>query len=184
MVTLRGMAPSIRNIKMKTARTPLIVLTILIIGFLVFLTYSASLLPVRIASHFDGSGQPDGWMSRSEYLWTIAVLVVGISLLFIVPLLFIRRIPHSLVNIPNKEYWLSPEHKEEYISYISSYLLWMQCFIVVFFAGMHFLTIQANRSDPVQFNMKIFWPSLIGFVVVISLWSIVMIFHFKKIGKT
>jgi hypothetical protein len=52
---------------MKTSRIPLIVFVLCCLGYLGFLTWTAPLLPERLASHFGASGQADGWMPHSFY---------------------------------------------------------------------------------------------------------------------
>lgn len=167
---------------MKEIHIPAIILVILLLGFAAYLAYSASLLPDRVATHFGAGGQPNGWMSRSGYLLFIGVLGVCLPLIFVILVLFIRRIPDQFVNIPNKKYWLSPEHKEEYVSYVSGFMFWLACLWVLFFAGLHFLTIEANRAQPVQLDMGKFMIVLIGFMAAFMLWPIGMIIHFAKAG--
>jgi uncharacterized membrane protein len=165
---------------MKTLRIPAIVLTILILGFLVYLAYSAKLLPEKVATHFGASGQPNGWMSRSGYLLFLGAIGVGLPLINAIVILLIRRIPNHLINLPNKEYWLSEENREQTCSYISGQMLWLACLEVAFFAGLHYLTIQANQLDPVRLEMAKFMPLTIGFVAAIILWSLIFILHFLK----
>jgi len=50
---------------MKTSRTPAIILALLLIALGAYLISSASQLPERVATHFDGVGRPNGWMSQS-----------------------------------------------------------------------------------------------------------------------
>lgn len=74
--------------------------------------YYYSFLPEEIASHFDLSGNPDGWMSIGHFyvIWTLVVVITNIWLP-LVRVLF-RRIPPSLLSIPNKEYWLVTEDRK------------------------------------------------------------------------
>ncbi len=68
---------------MKTLRTPLLVLGLLYLCFFGYLAASSSQLPERVATHFDGSGQPDGWSSRSDHLRFM--LVFGLAFPLFVP---------------------------------------------------------------------------------------------------
>jgi len=76
------------------------------------LTYSA--LPETIVVHFDARGQPDGWSDKSAFFVQYSLIVLGINLLMVGLLPFlIRRVPESMVNLPQKEYWFSaPQRKE------------------------------------------------------------------------
>lgn len=72
---------------MKTWRIPLIVPGALYLGFVAYLALSAGALPARVATHFDASGRPNGWMSRSSHV--AFTLVFGFAVpLFVVGLMY------------------------------------------------------------------------------------------------
>ena len=79
----------------------------------VFLLLSSFLLPESVAMHFDMSGIPNQWGSRTEYLITMSILVSLLSTLFWGIRWFIRWIPVTSLNIPNKEIWLSENNRAE-----------------------------------------------------------------------
>jgi hypothetical protein len=128
---------------MKTPRTPAMILGLLYLCFFGSLVCSAYQLPDRLATHFNGNGQPDGWMTRSEYL-----LLTGLSgsllLLFFVGLFFAIRAAPGGLNMPHRDYWLSPEQRVATFDFIFCQLLTFSCMFISFFIGIHLLTIQAN----------------------------------------
>ena len=69
-------------------------------------------LPDIVPAHFNGSGQVDSEMTKSGF----CLLIAGIQLMTLVglPLLgsILKQLPDSLVNMPNREYWLAPERRE------------------------------------------------------------------------
>lgn len=100
-------------------------------------------LPVRMMSHFDGAGRPNGFMPRADFLLEYALVSGGAVLL----LLLVPMIPLQLVNVPNRDYWLAPEHRGELRAKLVQ-------FSTVFAAGLHvFLvwlleqTIEANLQQ-------------------------------------
>ena len=165
---------------MKTLRTPAIVLAALCLSFLVYLAWSAPLLPEQVATHFGSGGQPNGWMSRSMHLLFMGALGVGLPLVSAVLALVVRLVPARFINVPHREYWLSPERQSQTCTYISRQLLWLACLEVVFFAGMQFLIVEANRTAPVQLPIGRFLPMVGGFLVAVAVWVIVLIRHFAK----
>ena len=165
---------------MKKVRIPAIVLTLLIVCFLIYLAYSAKFLPGRVATHFGAEGVPNGWMSRTGYLIFISVLTVGLPLINIIIVLSINRIPDQFINLPNKDYWLSPENKQRTNSFISGQTLWLACIEVVFFAGLHYLTVESNRLNPVRLETSRFAPLSFCFVAAVILWTIAFVLHFTK----
>src|SRR5689334_19191939 len=90
-------------------RVPLILFGLSIIALALVLILTAPQLPERVASHFKVAGTPDGWMSRSAYLWTFAGLTGGMSLFILTLFYCLRFLPVSLINLPNRDYWLASE---------------------------------------------------------------------------
>ncbi|HOJ73075.1 MAG TPA: DUF1648 domain-containing protein [Phycisphaerae bacterium] len=89
-------------------------------------------LPDRVVSHFGASGEPDGWQSKQAFTtFTIAFPIVLAALMIgaQATMLYLGRIPISLVNLPNKKYWLAPERRAETLAWVvplmSNFMLWM-----------------------------------------------------------
>ena len=70
-------------------------------------------LPDRLATHFGNNGRPNGWMDRDTFRWFYWIMVLGVPIFFAGITALIRVLPPSLVNIPNREYWLAPERRRE-----------------------------------------------------------------------
>ena len=66
--------------------------------------------PDVVASHFDSSGQPDDWSSKTSTLAWLVPLGVGLPVLLSIRAIW-EKLPKSLINIPSKDYWL--EHGED-----------------------------------------------------------------------
>ena len=66
--------------------------------------------PENVATHFDSSGQPDGWSSKAGLLWLFVPLGVGLPVLMSIRPLF-EKLPAPLINAPHKEYWLERDEK-------------------------------------------------------------------------
>ncbi|RYZ07394.1 MAG: DUF1648 domain-containing protein [Myxococcales bacterium] len=72
--------------------------------------YSVS--PAVVPVHYGPNGLPDRWGSPAELLAVHAGVIGVSSVLFAALPWLVRRAP-SLVNLPNKEYWLAPERRDE-----------------------------------------------------------------------
>ncbi len=165
---------------MKKNAVPIAVLGLLCAGYLIFIAGSASLLPERVATHFGVGGEANGWMSRSGALAFFGGLGVGLPLFFTVLSLMTGLVPARFVNLPHREYWLSPERRAQTRAYISRQMIWMSCLMVLFLAGIHYLTILANRATPPHLPMGLFLALTGGFLSGVVVWSIVFIRHFLK----
>ena len=165
---------------MKTSRAPGLVLSLLYLFFLGYLAFSAGQLPDRVATHFDGSGQPNGWMSRSTHLLFTLVLGLGIPLFVVAVLFVVRFLPDSIINIPRRDYWLAAERRAETVAWLFRHSLWFACISVSFITGVHYLIVRANARPPAQLST----PWLLGmvgcFLVALAIWVISMILHFCR----
>jgi uncharacterized membrane protein len=123
------------------------------------------LLPDRIASHFGASGMPNGWMTKTQFFITYALVLL--------PALFIEfwlhrkisKTPQGKLNLPNKEYWLAPERRTETFAYFENFFAWYGCaflFVVVFAMG---LAMRANFDTPPQLPTVPVVSILLGFVL-------------------
>lgn len=165
---------------MKNNAVPLAVLGLFCAGYLIFIAGSAPLLPDRMATHFGGGGEANGWMNRSSDLVFMGGLGVGLPLFFIILALLTGLVPTRFVNLPHREYWLSPERRAQTRAYISRQMIWMGCLMILFLAGIHYSMIQANRVTPPHLPMGLFLALTGGFLAGVAAWSIVFIRHFAK----
>ena len=76
-------------------------------------------LPERVATHFGVDGQPNDWMSRTDSTMLLAGLQIGVPSFLLVMNTISSRFPESMLNIPNKDYWLSPERRGTTLAHMS-----------------------------------------------------------------
>jgi tRNA A-37 threonylcarbamoyl transferase component Bud32 len=141
---------------------------------------SSDALPERVATHFGFNGQPDGWMSRRAYLAfeygfpaLIAGLFAGLSAL-------VRMLPAWCINIPRKDYWLAPERRALTGRLLRNRMGWLLCLLTLFFAGLHVLTVQANRAVPPQLPMGGLLLLVIAFFVGLMIWMALLLMRFAE----
>jgi uncharacterized membrane protein len=137
------------------------------------------LLPDRIASHFGPSGMPNGWMTKTQFLITYAVVLF--------PALFVefwlhRKVantPQGKLRLPNKEYWLAPERRAETIAYFQSFFAWYGCaflFVEVFAMS---LAMRANLSDPPVLSVVPIISLICGFILFNAIAVLAMLRRFS-----
>jgi uncharacterized membrane protein len=68
-------------------------------------------LPERMASHFTASGQANAFMPKADFVKLHLVIVGLLVVLFLLVPMLITRLPPSMINLPNKDYWLAPERR-------------------------------------------------------------------------
>lgn len=133
---------------MRILRHPATYLALAWIGFLASVVYVTPRLPDRVASHFGWSGEANGWMSRSEYAGVMLAVGFGLPLFLVVLCRATEVLPPSMVNIPHKEYWLTPERRAQTARWIGRYALWLGAMMALFVTGLNLLTLQANNAVP------------------------------------
>jgi len=126
-----------------------------------------------MASHFGSSGRPDGFTSREEFFWMMALVGGGVvALLTSLPPL-LRRCPPELINLPNRHYWLAPERRQVSIARLGAWLAWfalatgaLLCFVLE-------LVIRANLEQRSLENalfvsgLGVYLGSVIAFLILL-----------------
>ena len=167
---------------MKASRGPALVLGLLYLFFLGFLALSSGQLPDRVATHFDGSGQPNGWMSRSSHLWFTLVFGLAFPLIVAAVHFCTRFLPDSLINIPKRDYWLSAERRADTFAYLFRQSLWFACIGVCFVTAIQFLIVRANLYPPGHLSTPLLFAVTGGFLLALAVWAVAMIRHFRRVA--
>jgi hypothetical protein len=92
----------------------------------------------------------------------------------------IGAMPVSLINLPNKEFWLGPERREETLLYIRAWSAWFGCGLLTFLLFVMELAFRANLQTPPRFNNSAFVPALLAFVVFDTIGLVSLIVHFSR----
>jgi uncharacterized membrane protein len=165
---------------MKTIWTPAIILALLVVSFEVYVNSSGSQLPEQVASHFGLTGEANDSMSREG--WTFFLSLAGVALggLFAVLAMLLPFFPDRFVNLPDRQYWLAPERRRQTLGRISGTMLWSACLMILFLAGIYYLTIRANRLSPPRLEAVPFVIVIGGFLLAEVALVIRLILHFAK----
>jgi hypothetical protein len=107
---------------------------------------------------------------------------VCILLAFGIPLL-IRSLPMSMLNVPNKEFWMSPERREQTLAFFRSQFAWFGCVFLAFLLIVNELVFAANQTNPRQLNSTEFTAALIAFLLFVAVWTGRLIFYFSRTEK-
>jgi uncharacterized membrane protein len=164
---------------MPSARLPRNVFFVVVLAALARCSYFYPLLPERMASHFDRSGVPNGWMTKPLFFELYAAgVALGIVVVFL-PALTVARLPAYLINLPNKEYWLAPEHRAETNAFLKRSFAWFGCaFLAVQVVGLD-LAMQANLVSPPRVSSESMFVCLAVFLIWTVWWTIDLIRHFS-----
>jgi Protein of unknown function (DUF1648) len=124
-------------------------------------------LPESVASHFGSGGKPDGFMDRDSFLMLMALLQIGLPLFMVAIAKGIRYMPNDLINVPNRQFWLSPPYREFTLGYMEALLVWISALTGVFMIGVNYLTYRANVEKTALDEFS-FVTMLVAFLVTIT----------------
>ncbi|HEX8288490.1 MAG TPA: DUF1648 domain-containing protein [Pyrinomonadaceae bacterium] len=153
------------------------ILIFLTIVFLSQLAYFYPQLPEQVASHFNFWGEPDGWMSKSSFLvFQVILLVFILGMSSLTPFLF-NNLPDAFINIPNKNYWLAPERREEAMRKFAETNDNLRVALLLLFIGINHFAFQANiYGDKLSDGV---WLILCVFLLYMIYW----VFQLRKTFK-
>lgn len=105
------------------------------------------LLPDRVASHFGLSGMPNGWMTKSQFFTVYAVMLLPALAVEFWVARRIAKTPGARINLPNKEFWLAHERREETFAYFESFFAWYGCALLLLLVYVMGLAMRANLDS-------------------------------------
>ncbi|MCE9518630.1 MAG: protein kinase, partial [Verrucomicrobia bacterium] len=152
-------------------------------GLLFLLVSTASQLPPRVASHFGLEGQPNGWMGRASYLALFGCLPLLFGGVAVLISWMTRRLPARFINIPRRDFWLTPERRPAVAAFLRRRMFWLAVLMTAFLAGLHLLTVHANQSVPVHLSMDGLLALVIAFLLALLVWTICLLMRLAEVDK-
>jgi uncharacterized membrane protein len=136
-------------------------------------------LPARVATHFDATGAVNGWMTRDALATLHAGTLLFMAAIFQGLALLQSRLPRNLVNIPHRDFWLSPERAAATHAWVGRIILLLGCGIFVFFIGLFHLLYRANQAPEPRLAAGVWWLTGALLVFVVSTLAVLL----KKFGR-
>ncbi len=152
---------------------------LLLVFAILFVTGTASQLPLTVASHFDAAGQPNAFMSRSGYIRFVLCIAVGLPVLVVVILRTVYSRATDL-KLPNREYWLAPGRLDRTRAFLIAHGVWLGSLLVTLACFVHWLELAANRQQPPHLSNQSFAAVLIAFLVATAAWIAAIMFAFRR----
>src|SRR5580704_235844 len=180
MVTTKGLS-TMRARERRKVRVPQAVFVLLVfLGFLQARNF-ATAMPGVMATHFGASGSANGWQTKGQFFF-LEIVMLGVCLLigFGVPAI-IAAAPPSMMNLPNKEFWLAPVRRDHTLSVFRIQMAWFACALLTFLIVVNQLVFNANQTVPRHLNGPQFTMALVAFLGFTALWTIRLISYFSKV---
>jgi uncharacterized membrane protein len=145
----------------------------LAIGLIAVLLGTMGRLPPVVASHFDGSGAPNGWSSRPTY--ALLLVIIGVVLPIGITALSIsltRAGDPVHLNIPARDYWTRPEHRAEAVRRVRAYMWWLGCIMAGTALLIHWSVLNAHLHEPPRLSTRALLVVLSGVSLALGGWTI------------
>jgi serine/threonine-protein kinase len=158
---------------------PWLVFIALLLFAIVFVSGTVSELPLTVASHFDGAGRANAFMSRSGYTRFVLCFAVGLPsvVVGVLTVVFSRATDFKL---PNREYWLASERIDRTRTFLVAHGVWFGSLLVVLSCFVHWLEIAANRERPPHLPNALFAGVMVAFLVATAAWIAAFLFAFRR----
>ncbi len=160
-------------------KKPFVIFVALIAIAIVQTIYYFPRVPEVMASHFNGVGDTNEWSSKLVFFGIyVGVLALTVFIFTVIPNKFIHR-SRTWLNLPNKEYWLAPERKDQTINFMRNHMMNFGIANVLLAIIVVQLVILANFDSQPKLEQGIMWALAIYFVYL-AYWLIRYFMIFKR----
>lgn len=123
-------------------------------------------LPEQVATHFDANGQPGNFKPKVQATLFLAGLEIGLSWFMVLIGMSLSLFPSSLINIPNREYWLAGARRGESLAYLRMIMNGIALATALFVMMISYVTFVANR-DQAPLDGVLFWSGLSLYILAV-----------------
>lgn len=165
---------------MKDPRFPRIVFAVLLLIGVLQLAHFYPLLPLRVASHFDANGDPNGWAPKEGFmLLNLVILLLPSVALFAGPDLANTKHPER-IHLPNKAYWLAPERAAETQRFFRTQISWFACGVLLVLLYGTTEAMNANLPNG-HFDSTNMIGVIAAFIAFAVIWTLYLVRHFQGV---
>jgi uncharacterized membrane protein len=159
-------------------KIPWIIFGLMLLFAILYVTRTVADLPPLVASHFDGTGYPSAYMTRSFYTKFVLGMSVGLPMA-VVALLSVVYSNARDMKLPNRDYWLAPERIAQTRSLLINYAVWFGSTMVAMACYVHWLELGAHRSVPPHLANQLVGRGLLAFFLITLGWIAALLSAFR-----
>ena len=142
------------------------------------LCYS-TMLPDRVATHFNTAGTPDGWSTRSTMIDLQLTIIVLVAAGFLLAAGAVLRSPARWLGLPHRDWWLAPDRSEQTRRDLAIRLLWLGAFTQILCCDLFHHTVRVNLGRVAA--LESYWLDIGGFLAVAVVWLIVLVWRYARV---
>ena len=137
-------------------------------------------LPDPVASQFGNGGEVTNRMPRDAYQAFMTGMTLLIPLVLFAFQVWLPRVATRFVSIPRRAYWLAPERRAQMLDYLERHTLIFGSAPALFFAGMHWMIVDANSRVPPQLDNSLLLAMAGLFVAWVVAAAVTLSLHFRR----
>jgi len=161
----------------------LLILVLLVVGALQ-LRYYYPLVPDPLATHFGTNMEADAWSAKRGFFITYGLIEIGMLIILLIPVFLQKRIPTSMINMPNRDYWFATERHEETWLKVSTFSLWMAAVTLAFLIAVAEAMFRANLADTTTPRLgPMFWWALGVYLGMMAVGTVWFYRHFARVPR-
>ncbi|MEZ0224038.1 MAG: DUF1648 domain-containing protein [Alphaproteobacteria bacterium] len=143
----------------------------------------AESLPETMATHFGAGGVPNGYMRKEGFIVFYLGFMFFLPGLLMAVSVLIEKLPGSLINIPNKKYWMAASRQAETVKSLARGIRMLGLMTGLFLIAIDQLVINANLVKPPVLDERGTWLFLFAFVFAIISFLLWITIRFRKPDK-
>lgn len=140
---------------MDDPRLPRLLYAFLVLACLLMMAYYYPQMPQTMAAHFAADGLPNGWQPRGTFFALMLLITASSAVVTFFAPWQIASKSNDRINLPNKQYWLAPERREQTMQSIAAMMGWFGCGLLFALISGTYLAIRANLAADHRFNSEI-----------------------------
>ena len=149
----------------------------------IYFSYYYSLLPKVVASHFDLHGIANGWQTKQGFFEVLAG-TTGLSAFLVFGIPTMIAVMPSLINLPNKDYWLAQGQRAASLEFLSGWFAWFGYAVYLVIIVAFDYAMQMNLHMASGPSLARLWYTLAGLAVFAIIWTIRLFGRFGRLPRT
>lgn len=129
-------------------------------------------LPEQVARHFNASGQPGAKGNKMQFLVVYLATVGIMAAVFLGFGFLLPKVSNSAFNLPNKDYWLAPERRQQTLDSVLSSVFWLGSMTMLLLLDIFHQSVLVHLGKTATLGH--FWISL-SIYLAITVWVCIAI---------
>jgi uncharacterized membrane protein len=135
-------------------------------------------LPVTMASHFDAAGRANGFLPKPAFFILYASVLALLSVVFLLTPMLLARLPSSMINLPNRDYWLVPERRVLALAKVQAFSVGLGNVVLLFLLLVFRDVMRANLLEVPALTARI-WAFLALLAAFSIVWTVRLLHSFR-----